>query len=66
MGIALAKAILEKYASLTAAEKLDFFQFLNENLELDADTLSQLAIKYGASGAPDDYEALTASAEPPR
>jgi malonyl-CoA decarboxylase len=66
MGIALARTILEKYASLTAAERLDFLQFLNENLELDADTVSQIVVKYRASGALDDYEALTASAEPPR
>ncbi len=44
-GIALAKAILETYASLTATEKVNFFQLLNENLGLDADTVSQPAKK---------------------
>jgi len=65
-GIVLAKTILEKYASLGDAEKLAFFQFLNESLEINVDTVRQLAIQYGTSGAPEDYKALTASAEPAR
>ena len=39
-GVALAQAVLDRYAQMSDAEKLAFFQFLNAALEIDPTALS--------------------------
>ncbi|MEM9230330.1 MAG: malonyl-CoA decarboxylase [Pseudomonadota bacterium] len=65
-GMTLAKSILDRYAGLAREEKLAFFQFLNEQLELDAQHLGQLVDHYRTSGTVDAYQALAEASEPRR
>jgi len=65
-GISLAKSILEKYRSFDDGEKLAFFQFINNALEIDAELVCGLAETYSKQRTPKDYRALTTAAEPKR
>lgn len=65
-GRKLATAILEKYRSLTADEKLAFFTFVNDSLDVDADQIAQLAASYAKDPSPKAYAALSRAAEPRR
>lgn len=65
-GLSLAKAILSVYQDLDAEEKLDFFLFLNEDLEIDAVALSQAVSQYKQTGDTKDYQRLSDLAEPRR
>jgi malonyl-CoA decarboxylase len=65
-GIHLAKAILNRYAQFDQTEKLAFFRFLNDTLEMDAAELRDLAKIYLETGSVADYRAVTVAAEPRR
>ncbi|SDE64123.1 malonyl-CoA decarboxylase [Ruegeria marina] len=65
-GIHLAKAILERYAKLSAGEKLTFFDFLNEALEVDLLALEAAVQTYAQSRSTNDYRDLSVAAEPRR
>lgn len=65
-GIYLAKAILDRYAELNHDQKLAFFQFLNDELEMDATLVRDLAARYLDSGSVADYRAVTTACEPGR
>jgi malonyl-CoA decarboxylase len=65
-GIYLAKAILDRYAELGTAQKLEFFRFLNDTLEMDAGNLCELTQAYLDTGSVADYRAITIAAEPRR
>lgn len=65
-GMTLAKAILDRYATLGPDEKLAFFRFLNTDLELDAAALAKVATQYAKTGSLETYSALSKASEPRR
>ncbi|WP_170439456.1 malonyl-CoA decarboxylase [Ruegeria arenilitoris] len=65
-GFALASTILDRYQTLDDPEKLDFFAYLNDQLELDADQLSETARRYAECRSVDLYKRLSEAAEPKR
>lgn len=62
----LSSAIVARYTTLDRSERLAFFQFLNDSLELDVVALRDHANAYLHSGTMKDYRALTTAAEPSR
>ncbi len=65
-GFTLASTILERYHTLNDAEKLDFFVYLNNQLELDANQLSEAARLYASDQSVNLYERLSEVSEPRR
>ncbi|WP_424831509.1 malonyl-CoA decarboxylase domain-containing protein [Ruegeria sp.] len=65
-GFMLASTILDRYQTLSDAEKLDFFCHLNDQLELDADRLAETAQLYSNDRSVDLYHKLSEVAEPKR
>ncbi len=65
-GFTLASTILERYHTLNDAEKLDFFVYLNDQLELDANQLSEAARLYANDRSVALYQKLNEVAEPRR
>ncbi|MCF2872575.1 malonyl-CoA decarboxylase [Octadecabacter sp. G9-8] len=57
-GQKLAEVILARYRGLDDDEKLAFFQFLNDALDIDAEKLAELASTYAQTRALDDFEQL--------
>ncbi|MBU2994015.1 malonyl-CoA decarboxylase family protein [Octadecabacter sp. 1_MG-2023] len=55
-GQTLAEVILTRYRHFEDADKLAFFKFLNEELDIDAAALSELAAKYAESKSNADFE----------
>lgn len=65
-GIGLAQTILERYASFGNNEKRAFFQFLNDQLEINLATLTLAIDVYGHTGDVRDYRKIGRAAEPRR
>ncbi|MEL7105007.1 MAG: malonyl-CoA decarboxylase [Pseudomonadota bacterium] len=65
-GITLAQSIVDRYAQMDAAEKLAFFGFLNDALEVDIAALEWAIGSYKTSGSLADYHQIAAHAEPRR
>lgn len=65
-GLRLAETILARYRGLDREAKLAFFQFVNDELDIDADGLVVLAAAYGESRSTDDYNTLSVAAAPKR
>jgi len=65
-GLALAQAILDRYAALNSEERLEFFLFLNDGLEVDMGALSRAIENYGRTGSVSDYAKISSSSESPR
>jgi malonyl-CoA decarboxylase len=65
-GFALASTVLDRYRALDDAEKLSFFTYLNEALEIDARDVALLANKYAAERTVEGYQQLSKAAEPRR
>ena len=65
-GQTLAATVLERYRLLSDDEKLAFFAFLNDELDIDAPALSALVASYATDPTPDAFEALSNAAEPKR
>lgn len=65
-GIALAQAIITRYARMQFDEKRAFFAFLNGDLEVDVKALEKAVGSYQVSGSVTDYRQLAACAEPRR
>lgn len=65
-GLQLAANIFGEYGALEEREKLAFFEFLNEDLDIDAKLVAQLAETYSNSATPENYEALSKAGEPAR
>ncbi|NOD75899.1 MULTISPECIES: malonyl-CoA decarboxylase [unclassified Ruegeria] len=65
-GFTLASTILDRYQTLGDPEKLNFFAYLNDHLELDADQLFELARLYASDRSVDLYQRLNEVAEPRR
>ncbi len=65
-GQTLAAAILNRYCVLSDDDKLEFFNFLNESFDIDADSLADLAKCYSETPSSENFKKLTAIAEPKR
>ncbi len=65
-GFTLASTILDRYQTLDDAGKLDFFVYLNDQLELDAEQLSDTARLYANDRNVNLYQNLSEAAEPKR
>ena len=65
-GLQLAGVILEKYHELDEKGRLDFFSFLNKDLDIDPDLLVSLAQKYQETQSPEIFKRLSEASEPRR
>ncbi len=65
-GFTLASTILDRYQILNDSEKFQFFAYLNDQLELDADQLAETASLYAKDRSADLYQKLSEVAEPKR
>ena len=65
-GLQLAGVILEKYCELDEKGRLDFFSFLNKDLDIDPDLLVDLAQKYQETQSPEIFKRLSEASEPRR
>ena len=65
-GLQLAGVILEKYHELDEKGRLDFFSFLNKDLDIDPDLLVRLAKKYQETQSPEIFKRLSEASEPRR
>ncbi|SFC89881.1 malonyl-CoA decarboxylase [Tropicimonas isoalkanivorans] len=65
-GLRLASAIFDKYRAMSPEEKLGFFTFLNERLDVDSSEVAKLAQAYSEERSPGNFAALVQSAEPRR
>ncbi|TKT74531.1 decarboxylase [Aquamicrobium sp. LC103] len=65
-GMRIARAILERYRAMSDADKVAFFQYLTEGLDVDAAAIENAAREYAAK--PDGFrlDALNHAAEPRR
>lgn len=57
-GLTLAQSILERYAGSDEAEKLAFFHFLNDKLDIDLAALSGAIQTYRTTQSPIDYRSI--------
>jgi malonyl-CoA decarboxylase len=65
-GRKLAATILNLYRTLDNNQKLAFFEFLNDELDLDAETVRDLAENYQTDPSPENFKALSVASEPKR
>lgn len=65
-GIALAEAVLDRYAGMDPDEKLRFFQFLNTDLEIDPAALRAAVSGFQNGQSIEDYRRIGRLAEPRR
>lgn len=65
-GQKLAEVILARYRAFDDSEKLAFFQFLNEELDIDAKSLAELALDYDASRTTEAFEKVALASAAPR
>lgn len=65
-GVRLAREVLARYATMTDAERLDFFRWLTEDMDLDAPLLAAAVAAYGRERTPATLAAVTHAAEPRR
>ena len=64
--LVLSERVFAAYESLEDEGRLDFFRFLNDELDLDTESLKPLAAKYAAERSVANLRALTFAAEPRR
>lgn len=62
----IGSAILNKYAKFSDEEKLSFFKFLTESLDLDAQDVERYARAYQEEATTETLQLLIKAAEPPR
>ncbi|MCY6381107.1 malonyl-CoA decarboxylase [Hoeflea prorocentri] len=65
-GLKLARAVVSRYALLDRDEKQAFFTFLNDELDVDTDTVAAAAENYSRERTPEHLEVLVRTAEPVR
>ena len=62
----LAATVLGRYRALDESEKPAFFEFLNDELDIDATALAAVVADYAKDPTPSAFQALTKAAEPRR
>ncbi len=65
-GRKLATTILNRYRMLDRDRKVAFFEFLNDELDLDAASIADLAVTYGSDPSPENFAAFSRASEPRR
>ncbi|MEM6566482.1 MAG: malonyl-CoA decarboxylase [Pseudomonadota bacterium] len=65
-GFTLASTILDRYHTLNDPEKIGFFNYLNNQLELDAEQLAETADLYAKDRSVELYKQLSEASEPRR
>lgn len=65
-GQRLAATVFERYRSLSDTDKVAFFKFLNDDLDIDTQSLAALTAAYTQDQTPETFVALSKSAEPKR
>ncbi len=65
-GPRLAATILDRYGALSDADRLEFFSFLNNALDIDATAVAALAANYGADPSTEHFRQLANATEPLR
>ncbi|MFK7744842.1 MAG: malonyl-CoA decarboxylase [Roseobacter sp.] len=65
-GVVLARNLLDRYAGMDDAEKTAFFQYMAQNLEINADDVITTLHAYQEDPSKATYRAFTAAAEPRR
>lgn len=65
-GYRIASTLLKRYQEADDAQKLVFFDYLNSELDVDAEKLSELAQSFVQAKDTDVYKALSRAAEPKR
>ncbi|MEM6387378.1 MAG: malonyl-CoA decarboxylase [Pseudomonadota bacterium] len=65
-GLQLAGKIFGEYAALSPKERIDFFDFLNNDLDIDPVRIAIMAETYRDAPTPEHYRALADAGEPPR
>ncbi|MEO1024385.1 MAG: malonyl-CoA decarboxylase family protein, partial [Pseudomonadota bacterium] len=65
-GLQLAAKIVAEYDGLDQEERLAFFEFLNEDLDIDPNLVATLAETYRDAPTPQNYSALASASEPAR
>lgn len=65
-GYRLAATVLERYSDLDDTGKRAFFDYLNDELEIDADLVATLARKYATDPSVENFSALGQASEPRR
>ena len=65
-GMRLSREVLTRYGALKAKEKLAFFQWMADALDLDPDKVVAMATAYRDTRDGGNYNALMRAAEPPR
>ena len=65
-GMALARLILDRYAGMADAEKLEFFRFLTEGMGVDPESVRNALDAFEAGPDRDSYRGFMDAAEPPR
>ncbi|WP_294229600.1 malonyl-CoA decarboxylase [uncultured Shimia sp.] len=65
-GFKLATTVLDRYRALEDEDKLAFFKYLNEALEIDPDLVADLATQYANDRSIEGFTRLSHAAEPRR
>ncbi|MHB2266040.1 malonyl-CoA decarboxylase [Aliihoeflea sp. PC F10.4] len=65
-GMRIARAILSRYRTMSESDKIAFFEFLTDELDVDAREVEVAASRYAASPDAEGLAKLSAVAEPPR
>ncbi|SDI36584.1 malonyl-CoA decarboxylase [Aliiruegeria lutimaris] len=65
-GLRLSATILARYKQMNTADRLAFFKFLNDKLDVDAGRVAGLAQAYSEDPSTENFTALVRAAEPRR
>ena len=65
-GYTLAATLLARYRAADQAARLDFFKYINAELDVDAKQVSEVALKYAEDPSPEAFRLLCEVSEPRR
>ena len=65
-GLKLARTILDRFSQMSREEKINYFSFLTEQLDVDVEAVAGAASRYADARTPEHLDALVSAAEPPR
>jgi malonyl-CoA decarboxylase len=65
-GVTLARSILDRYAIMSSNEKLDFFEFMTDKLEIDPESVIKTLDAFKINPNKETYQAFAEASEPKR
>ena len=65
-GVTLARSILDRYAIMSSNEKLDFFEFMTDTLEIDSESVIKTLDAFKINPNKATYQAFAEASEPKR